>query len=202
MSCPHFEKLKGMLACLVLAVQVGGATGSAYAIVATPQPIEQPIPAEWRAPVARFLHELGAPDVESILDSSMGGSFGGAFSEALLVRFDDRDLCSQVFCLTMIGIIRSGVFIAHAMFMAGKWFTRGDVTGHLLGRLIPAPRLAVQQRPSRRSRLPEIAGNRERLDRGAASQVSSRAVPQPPPMPARRRELRAEEDVPNLIQHP
>jgi hypothetical protein len=133
------EELKGVLACLVLAVQVGGVTGSAYAIVATPQPIEQPIPAEWRAPVARFLHELGAPDVESILDSTKGGPIGGAFSEALLVRFGDRDLCSQDFCLTVIGIIRSGVFIAHAMFMAGKWFTRGDVMGQLLGRRIPAP---------------------------------------------------------------
>jgi hypothetical protein len=59
-----------------------GVTGSAYAIVATPQPIEQPIPAEWRAPLARFLHELGAPDVESILDSTKGGPTGGVFSEA------------------------------------------------------------------------------------------------------------------------
>jgi hypothetical protein len=123
-----------------------GVTGSAYAIVATPQPIEQPIPAEWRAPLARFLHELGAPDVESILDSTKGGPIGGFFpkragalrrSGPLLARFIlDRDRHHQ-----------ERRFHRARDVHAGKWFTRGDVMGQLLGRLIPAPVFAVQQRP-------------------------------------------------------
>lgn len=136
---------------LMLALVPGGFVGFARAQMAFPQPIEQPIPDEWRRPFARFLQELGAPAVDEILADAKRAFIGGAFPDALLVRFENRELCSQDFCLTAIGVIRNDTFIPHVMVLAGKWFTRGDTMGHLLGRLVPPPvRLCTSQRAGER----------------------------------------------------
>ena len=137
------------LLLLTLAVQLP--PGSAHAIVAMPQAIDRPIPAEWRPPLARFLHELGAADIETILDGTTGGPIGGTLSDAVLVRFEDRALCARDVCLTVIGIIRTDGFFPQAMFTAGKFFARSDSMGQLLGRLVPAPVwLCTSERPGDR----------------------------------------------------
>jgi hypothetical protein len=134
-----------------LAVLLGSPVGLARAQTTIPQAVEQQIADGWRRPLARFLQELGAPDVDYILADAKGAFIGGAFPDALLVRFENRELCSQDLCLTAIGIIRNDTFIPHVMLFAGKWFTRGDTMRQLLGRLVPpAVRLCGSQRPGER----------------------------------------------------
>ena len=135
---------------LLLALAVGLGTGAAHAQMSNLQPIERAIPEEWRPPLAQFLLELGAPNVETILDSTVGGPMGGR-SDAVLVRFEDHDLCTQGSCLTAIGTIRRDGFFPQVMLMAGKWLARRETMGQLLGRLIPPPFwLCVSDRPGER----------------------------------------------------
>jgi len=137
-------------ALLLLALAVGYGTGPAHAQVASLQPIERAIPEEWRPPLARFLLELGAPNVDAILDSTVGGPMG-ARSDQVLVRFEEQDLCVRDSCLTVIGTIRTDGFFPQAMFMGGKWIARRDTMGQLLGRLIPPPFwICVSERPGER----------------------------------------------------
>ena len=137
-------------ALLLLAVAVGGGTSPVSAQVASLQPIERAIPEEWRPPLGRFLLELGAPNVDIILDSTVGRPMG-ARSDAVLVRFEDQDLCQQDSCLTAIGTIRPDGFFPQVMLMAGKWLARRETMGQLLGRLIPPPFwLCVSERPGER----------------------------------------------------
>jgi len=140
-----------MRALPVLAVALLTVVRVAPAIVAAPEPVEQPIPDQWQRPFARFLQDLGAPDVGYILADAKGASIGGAFADALLVRFENRELCSRDLCLTAIGVIRNETFIPHAMFLAGKWFTRADTMRQFLGRLIAPPiSLCTSQRAGER----------------------------------------------------
>jgi hypothetical protein len=135
----------------VLAVALVSFVGFARAQVTLPQAVEQPIPDHWRRPLARFLQDLGAPDVDYILDDAKGATIGGNFPDALLVRFENRELCAQDYCLTVIGVVRNDTFIPHVMVSAGKWFTRGDTMRQLLGRLAPRPVwLCASQRPGER----------------------------------------------------
>src|SRR5262245_22555179 len=134
---------------LVLLALVWLGVGAAQAQV-TLQPIERAIPEEWRPPLAQFLQELGAPNVELLLDSAVGGPLGTR-SDAVLVRFQDQDLCQQDACLTAIGLMRRDGFVPQIMFMGGKWIARRDSMGQLLGRLIPPPFwLCVSERPGER----------------------------------------------------
>jgi hypothetical protein len=131
---------------VVLAWRLGVGAAQAQASL---QPIERAVPDAWRPPLARFLQELGAANVESILDNTTGGPIGQ--SDAVLVRFEDQDLCTQGSCLTAIGTIRSDGFFPQTMFMGGKWIARRDSMGQLLGRLIPPPfSLCVSERPGER----------------------------------------------------
>jgi hypothetical protein len=135
----------------VLAVLLDSFVEPARAQMAISQAVEQQIPDGWRAPLGRFLQELGAPDVDYILADAKGAFIGGAFPDALLVRFENRELCSQDLCLTSIGIIRNDTFIPHVMLFAGKWFMRGDTMRQFLGRLVPpAVRLCASERPGER----------------------------------------------------
>ena len=137
-------------ALLLLALAAACGTSPASAQVTSVQPIERAIPEDWRPPLARFLLELGAPNVDTILDSTVGGPMG-ATSDQVLVRFADQDLCVQDSCLTAIGTIRRDGFFPQIMFMGGKWIARRETMGHLLGRLIPPPFwICVSERPGER----------------------------------------------------
>ena len=143
---------RGGCVLLLLAAAIGCGTGPAQAQISRMEPIERAIPEEWRPPLARFLLELGAPNVDAILDSTVGGPMGSTRSDVVLVRFEEQDLCvQQGSCLTVIGTIRSDGFFPQAMFMAGKWIGRRDTMGQLLGRLIPPPFwVCVSERPGER----------------------------------------------------
>ena len=144
---PGAPRRRGRALLVLMLVSHLGA-GSAYA-QASLQPIERAVPEEWRPPLARFLQELGAPNIELILDNTAGGPIGQ--SDAVLVRFEDQDLCAQGSCLTVIGTIRRDGFFPQTMFMGGKWLGRRDTMGQLLGRLIPPPfSLCVSERPGER----------------------------------------------------
>lgn len=131
----HWQKrMKRAAIVLLVALQFAAATATAQ--VEKPQPMDQPVASEWRAPIGRFLHELGAPNPETILDQTKG-ELTGFPSDSMLIRFEYRDLCSQQRCLTAVGTIRTNIFFPDVMVAAGKFRTRSDVIGNLWDKWIP-----------------------------------------------------------------
>ena len=127
---PVFEGFGRMLWRVMLVAQIGQFIASAHAQIAAPEIIEQPIPTEWRQPVGKFLRELGMRDIGAVLENAKGGKLDDT---NVLLRLEHKSLCDQEICLTMIGTITNSNFEPQAMFAAGRWTTRGDVLGNILG---------------------------------------------------------------------
>ena len=97
-------------------------------------PIEEPIRDEWRAPITKFLQtSLRAANPEALLAKTFGGAIGGIRHNYILLRIEDPSLCSADLCLTVVGRIAEGIFVADAMFTAGKKWTWRDVFQPIFG---------------------------------------------------------------------
>jgi len=69
-------------------------------------------------------------NTDAVLENAKGGKLDGT---NVLMRLEHKGLCQEDICLTMIGTITNGNFEPQAMFAAGRWTTRGDVLGNILG---------------------------------------------------------------------
>ena len=107
-------------------------------MVAAPAPIDAPVPAEWQAPFTQFLLGMGVQDSETLLKSTKTAKLQGLFAgEVLVFRLEDKSVCEDNICLTVLGKIEDDRFVSHIMFMAGKMLTQGDTFPRLFGRNIP-----------------------------------------------------------------
>jgi hypothetical protein len=134
----------------LLSILIVTPINAVQAIEAAPALIESSIPPEWRAPFERFLGELGTTDVEKTLNTTKAATIPRtagsgrieidpermAFRvEAVCGADNDRDQC-----LTIIGRIEKGDFLAEAMFLAGDHVNHSDTTPNLLGARSPTIR--------------------------------------------------------------
>jgi hypothetical protein len=108
---------------------------SAGALVAEPTPIDQSVPENWRAPLARFLEEFGAKDVDSILNASKATRFPGDDADRILFRIVDPFSCTPDLdiCITVIGRVADGALDVQAIFRAGGRMTTLDTAPRVLG---------------------------------------------------------------------
>jgi len=124
-------------AAIVISLAIGFALPSANsgrAQIAMPQPISTPVPNEWRAPFEGFLRELKVADTGALVAKTGTFQIGGVWQKDwILFRIEDLKTCHEDMCLTIIGRIMNDKFIANAMFLAGKHFTRGDVFVPMFG---------------------------------------------------------------------
>jgi hypothetical protein len=118
---------------------------SSQAIEQVPQAMERPVPPEWRAPFARFLQELGATNVEVMLNGTKVGYlfniglsstvFGITGPELMALRVETAETCSKDYdlCLTIIAQMANGEVVAQAMFPAGNRVNSADVITNFFG---------------------------------------------------------------------
>jgi hypothetical protein len=93
--------------------------------VFAPTPIADALPGEWRTPLAQFLRDFGAKDVDLLLDATR--TQADYLAGALLLRLEHKSACVQELCLTMIAQRKDQIVQPLAMFFAGKWTTTGDL---------------------------------------------------------------------------
>ncbi len=119
--------LIGFLTCSPMTV--------AGAMVAEPTPIDQSVPEKWRAPLALFLKEFGAKDVDSTLNASKASRFPGGDPDRILFRIVDPFSCTPDLdlCITVIGRIADGALEVQALFRAGGRIATLDTTPRVLG---------------------------------------------------------------------
>jgi hypothetical protein len=119
---------------------------SSQAIEQVPQAMQGAVPLEWRAPFARFLQELGATNVEAMLNGTKVGYlfnntslsstvFGLTGPELTALRVETAETCSNDYdlCLTIIAQMANGEVVARAMFPAGNRINSADVITDFLG---------------------------------------------------------------------
>jgi len=123
---------RAALVLLLVVIQLG-VISSADAIVATPEPINQPLPDHLRAPLARLLQEIGVKDAERVLTNTKIGEIGGGEPEVVILRLEDTSTCFKDLCLTVVGHIGKGVVHVGVIVLAGKMVTVGDVLMDLFG---------------------------------------------------------------------
>ena len=73
------------------------------------EPIDDPLPEAVRAPFVQFLRD------------------------SFLLRVEDKELCTEDLCLTVIGHVVKGQFRSDAMFSAGNRFTSSDQLVQVFG---------------------------------------------------------------------
>ena len=116
-----------------------------------PAPFDAPVPADWREPFGRFLAELGAPDVEGALNATRTHTLWGlnatqrerwygSDKSRMALRVQAFGFCSAVKditaednCVTIIGRLVNGGFVADAMFSAGGETNSKDTLTNLFG---------------------------------------------------------------------
>jgi len=118
---------------------------NATALVAEPQPLNTPVPEQWRAPLTKFLNELGAKDISSTIDASKARPYPQNFGEGgpsrIVFRIVHPTSCSSERneCLTIIGHIDDGILISDALFFAGDMIGVGDMSPRILGAQLSKP---------------------------------------------------------------
>lgn len=105
------------------------------AIMATPTPMDEPVPEKWRASLARFLEEFGVEEVNSVLAASKARSFPGENPDRIIFRIEDKSSCTNDLdlCPTVIGRMKQDVFEVDAIFFGGRNVNGGDVIPRMLG---------------------------------------------------------------------
>jgi hypothetical protein len=127
-----FRRLALCIFALLLALS--DYTGRSYAVMLAPQPIDKPVPSEWRNPVVQFMRELGVRDVEAMLASTKVTWIGGYLpNSGDLIIFRFESVCHENRCLTVLGHMDDQGFQSEAMFVAGKMVTWGDVANDIFG---------------------------------------------------------------------
>ena len=107
------------------------------ALVATAAPFDTPVPEGWRAPLARFLSDLGLSDTASTVEASKAVRYqtrtGGP--EMMIFRVLHKETCKpdQDECLTLIAHLEKDELVSDAMFYAGDKINYGDVLREFLG---------------------------------------------------------------------
>lgn len=135
-----------LISLVVAACLVFAPVRTSQAIEQVPQPINLAIPSEWRAPFGRFLLELGATNVEAMLDhtkvayifngNSLSAEVIGLTGPAMTaLRVETVETCSNDYdlCLTIIAQIDNGEVAARAMFPAGSRINSSDVVTSFFG---------------------------------------------------------------------
>jgi hypothetical protein len=122
------------IGAFIILGQLAVSITAALAQIAEPEPIDQLVPSEWRAPYAQFLSGLGIKDVETIVASTKFGMIGGVIGpKSVFFRIEDKAACSDDICLTIIGHLGGERFIADALFAAGGRLSGSDHAETLLG---------------------------------------------------------------------
>jgi hypothetical protein len=122
------------LGIFTLVLALSNYTGRSYAVMQAPQPIDNPVPNEWRDPLVQFLGELGVRDVEAMLANTKAtwiGTYRPDSGDLIIFRFES--VCHQDRCLTILGHLDNQGFQSEAMFVAGKMMTWGDVANDIFG---------------------------------------------------------------------
>jgi hypothetical protein len=102
--------------------------------IGAPQPINMPVPNQWREPFEGFLRDLGVSDPKAMLDETKASEILGVWHhKSVLFRIEEPTACSVDMCLTVIGHIADNKFFPETMFTAGKNFTQSDHTVRLFG---------------------------------------------------------------------
>jgi hypothetical protein len=112
----------GRLARAVLALALL-ALSAALAQIQRPEPIDKPIPEQWRIPVEAFLRNFGFGDSKSLLSATKGVPLDDRW---VVIRVEHRSTCQGGMCLTAIGVMQDLRFLPSTMFFAGKMMTQGD----------------------------------------------------------------------------
>jgi hypothetical protein len=97
-----------------------------------PQPPKPPTVETWRAPLGRFLHDVGIPNAESLVASTKATILGGS-PEVIVFRLEGESTCLNAICLTIVGSIENGVLGSPAMLFAPKTVTQSDASPAFLG---------------------------------------------------------------------
>jgi len=121
-----------ILTALLLALSSVKAT----ALVAEPALFGAAVAEKWRDPLARFLNELGVADIDATISASRAGEYPDETGPARIIfRIVHPHACvrERDECMTTIGHLDDGIFIAEAMFYAGDKITVGDVSPRILG---------------------------------------------------------------------
>jgi hypothetical protein len=119
---------------VVLLVTLGVPSHEARTQIGVFEPMDTPIPKEWREPIAGFFRDLGASDTHSLLENTkIGPNLRLHHADSITFRIEHRAVCDEDVCLTVIGRIESGTFVPQVMFGAGKMTTVGDYGARLLG---------------------------------------------------------------------
>ncbi|MEA2880059.1 MAG: hypothetical protein QOF14_5255 [Hyphomicrobiales bacterium] len=112
--------------------------GRSHAQIATPEPIESSLPERWHAPLAQFLRDFGARDLAAIVAGAKGSPLHH-LPDTVIIRLEHSSACFKEICLTIVGESKGQKLHPLAMFMAGKWVTRGDVFPQFLGTSVYPP---------------------------------------------------------------
>jgi hypothetical protein len=100
--------------------------GAAHSQIATPEPINTPVRAEWREPFEGFFRALGIREPSATLAKTHAMQIDGIFRRSILLRIEDAPFCWDDLCFTAIGRVVDNRFAADATLFAGKGYTVGD----------------------------------------------------------------------------
>ena len=98
------------------------------------EPIDDPLPKAVRAPFVQFLRDLRVGDPQLLIEKARGRSISSSWrAPSFLLRVEDKELCTEDLCLTVIGHVVKGQFRSDAMFSAGNRFTSSDQLVQVFG---------------------------------------------------------------------
>jgi hypothetical protein len=117
---------------LALAAWLGIGADAARSQQPAPEPLAKPLPEKWRAPLIRFLRDVGVPDADGYAASAKAASLGGQ-PEVIAFRLESGSTCRDDICLTIVGSIEDGTIGSQAMFFAPKVVSHGDPALAFLG---------------------------------------------------------------------
>jgi hypothetical protein len=101
----------------------------AIAQIGAPQPIDSPVPDQWRSSFEQFLTGLGVAkqNQKDALEKTKAFRLPSVWHEnSVVFRLETPATCHEDMCLTVVGRIHDGALLADAMFVAGKRFTISD----------------------------------------------------------------------------
>ena len=118
---------QGWFWLLAIALFVLVPVHGAQAIMARPEPIDGPVPENWKAPLGELLQKLGFPDVQGAVNGTRMANpplwKDTKFDESagLLLQVQTPDTCSRNKdqCLTIIARLSGSTLVADLLFYAG-----------------------------------------------------------------------------------
>jgi hypothetical protein len=126
---PRFVKTAAFLIAILLMLP----STSGIALMAAPTPLTLAVPDEWRDPYVQFLAGLGLKNPKALAASTRFGQVWSVYRpQSGAFRIEDEGSCREDLCLTFIGHLADGHFVADAEFVAGPKIVKSDMVHQII----------------------------------------------------------------------